>query len=69
MGLLARVLKTNGPTHGRPPCSSLSSQGDVVPMIPNFINNPSSAWNASFNPNQSNLPALVKLPSALFDLE
>jgi hypothetical protein len=29
MGLLAHVL--------RPPCSSLPSSGDVVPMVPNLI--------------------------------
>jgi hypothetical protein len=37
MGLLARVLGLSGPTHGRPPCSSLPSLGDMVPMVPNLI--------------------------------
>jgi hypothetical protein len=30
---------------------------------------PSSAWQGSFNPDQLDHPVLVKLPSALFDLE
>jgi hypothetical protein len=30
---------------------------------------PPSVWQASFNPNQPDLPALAKLPSALSDLE
>jgi hypothetical protein len=37
MGLLARALKPRGPTHGRLPCSSLVSPGDVVPMVPNPV--------------------------------
>jgi hypothetical protein len=28
-----------------------------------------SPWQTSFNPDQSNLPVLMKLPSVLFDLE
>jgi hypothetical protein len=37
MGLLVRSLRPSGLTHGRPPCSSLSSPGDVVPMVLNLI--------------------------------
>jgi hypothetical protein len=33
MGVLARVLRPSGLTHGRPPCSFLPSLGDVVPMV------------------------------------
>jgi hypothetical protein len=40
MDLLARALRLSGPTHGSPPCSSLLSPGDVVPMIPNLISSP-----------------------------
>jgi hypothetical protein len=56
MGLLTRVLRLSGSTHGRPHCSSLSSLGDVVPQ-------------ASFHLNQSDLLVLAKLLSALFNLE
>jgi hypothetical protein len=37
MGLLARVLGPSGMTHGRPPCSSLLSPQDLVPMVPNLV--------------------------------
>jgi hypothetical protein len=37
MGRLARALRSSGPTHGRPPCSSLPSLEDVVPMVQNLI--------------------------------
>jgi hypothetical protein len=37
MGLLTRVLRSSGPTHGRPPFPFLLSPGDVVPMIPNLV--------------------------------
>jgi hypothetical protein len=40
MGLLACVLRLSGPTHGSPPCSSLPSSGDVVPMVPNLVSSP-----------------------------
>jgi hypothetical protein len=58
MGLLARALRPSGPTHGGPPCSSLSSPGDVVSVVLNLVSSPPSAWQASFNPSQSDLPAL-----------
>jgi hypothetical protein len=37
MGVLARVLRPSGPTHGRPPCSILLSPQDLVPMVPNLV--------------------------------
>jgi hypothetical protein len=40
MDLLACVLWLSGMTHDRPPCSSLPSPGDVVPMVPNLISSP-----------------------------
>jgi hypothetical protein len=40
MGLLAQILRLSGPTHGRPPCSSLSSPVDLVPIVPNLISSP-----------------------------
>jgi hypothetical protein len=38
MGLLTHVLGPSGLTHGRSPCSSLLSLGDLVPMVPNLVN-------------------------------
>jgi hypothetical protein len=58
MGLLARALRPSWPTHGRPPCSSLPSPRDVVPMVPNLVSSPSSACQMSFNPSQPDLPTL-----------
>jgi hypothetical protein len=40
MGHLAYVLRTSGPTHGRPPYSFPLRLGDVVPMVPYLINSP-----------------------------
>jgi hypothetical protein len=37
MGHLAWILRPSGPTHGRPPYSSLLSPGDLVPMVLNLI--------------------------------
>jgi hypothetical protein len=37
MGLVARALRSSGPTHGRPPCSSLASLGDVVPIVQDLV--------------------------------
>jgi hypothetical protein len=38
MGLLARALRPSRSTHGSPPpCSSLLSLGDVVPMVSNLV--------------------------------
>jgi hypothetical protein len=37
MGLLARVLRSSGLIHGRPPYSFLPSLGDVVPMVQNLV--------------------------------
>jgi hypothetical protein len=38
MNLLACVLRPNMPTHDRPPCSSLPSPEDLVPIVLNLIN-------------------------------
>jgi hypothetical protein len=57
MGLLARVLRSSGLTHGRPPCSFWLSPGDVVPMVPNLISNPQMLYPVSFIPCQPTLPA------------
>jgi hypothetical protein len=38
MGLLAHVLRPSGTNHGRPPCSFRLSPGDVVPMVPDLVN-------------------------------
>jgi hypothetical protein len=40
MSLLAHALSPSGLTHGRSPCSSLSSTEDVVPMVPNLVSSP-----------------------------
>jgi hypothetical protein len=70
MGLLACVLRPSGLTHGSPPpCSSLSSSGDLVPMVPNLVSSPSSAWQAIFSLDYLHLPILLKLSITLFDLE
>jgi hypothetical protein len=37
MVLIARVLRSSGPTQGSPLCSSPLSPGDLVPMVPNLI--------------------------------
>jgi hypothetical protein len=37
MGLLARVLRSSGLTHGRHPYSFLPAPGGVVPMVPNLV--------------------------------
>jgi transposase InsO family protein len=37
MGLLSCALRPSGPTLGRPCCSSRSSLGDVVPMVPDLV--------------------------------
>jgi hypothetical protein len=37
MGILACALRPSGSTHGRPPCSSWLSLGDVVPMVPDRV--------------------------------
>jgi hypothetical protein len=69
MGLLACVLRPSGPTHGKSLCSFLSSPRDMIPMVPNLISRPLSAWQVSINPNQPDLPTLAKLPSALSNLK
>jgi hypothetical protein len=39
MVLLTRALSLSGSTHGSPPpCSSLSSLGDVVRIVPSLVN-------------------------------
>jgi hypothetical protein len=38
MVLLAHVLWLSGTNHGRPPCSFRLSPGDVVPMVPDLVN-------------------------------
>jgi hypothetical protein len=68
MGLLTRVLRLSGLTHGRPPCSFLPSSGDMVPLVPNLVSSPSDCKQALILVNQIFL-LLVKLPSALSDLE
>jgi hypothetical protein len=68
MGFLTRVLGSSGPTHGRPPCSSLSSPGHSTHGT-KPRQQPLSAWQVSYNPDQPDLPVLAMLPSALFDLE
>jgi hypothetical protein len=69
MGLLARVLRLSGPTHGRlllflSAKSRRLSTHDTKPD-----QQPSSAWQARFSLDYRDLPILAKLPSALFDLE
>jgi hypothetical protein len=55
MSLLARVLRSSGPTHG--------THGTKPRQWP------LSTWQTSFNPNQPDLPALAKWSSALSDME
>jgi hypothetical protein len=62
MGLLARVLRPSGPTHGRPPCSFLPSLGYVVPMVPKLGMPPLSSQNRS---TESTPPPLAILPGLL----
>jgi hypothetical protein len=61
MGLLACALRPSGPTHGRPPLflSAESKRCGTHGTKPHQW--PLSAWQASFNPSQSDLPALGKV--------
>jgi hypothetical protein len=69
MSLLDYVLRPSGLTHGRLPLfiSAKSRRRGIHGTKPRQW--PPSAWQVIFNPDQSVLPALVKLSSALFDLE
>jgi hypothetical protein len=69
MGLLARALRPSGLTHDRPPCSSLPSLGDVVPMVPNLISSPRVLGKRFLILVNQIFLLLVKLPSAPSDLE
>jgi hypothetical protein len=41
---VARVFWPSGPIHGRPPCSFSLIPVGVVPLVPNLISTPLSAW-------------------------
>jgi hypothetical protein len=69
MGLLAHALRPSGPTIGRPPCSSQPSPGDVVPMVPDFINRPRVLDKQALILVNQIFLLVVKLPSAPSDLE
>jgi hypothetical protein len=69
MGLLAHVLRPSGLTHGRPPLSLSTESRRRGTHGTKPCQQPSSAWQESFNPDQPNLTVLAKLSSVLFDLE
>jgi hypothetical protein len=57
MGLLARALRSSGPTHGSPLFLSVeSTRRGTHGTKPH--QQPPSAWQASFNPSQLDLPIL-----------
>jgi hypothetical protein len=69
MSLLACVLRSSGLTHGRTPCSFWPSQGDVVPMVANLISSPRVLGKRALILVNQIFLLLVKLSSALSDLE
>jgi hypothetical protein len=69
MGLLARSLRPSGPTHGRPPCSFRLSLADMVPMVPDLISSPRVLGKRALILVHQFFQLVVKLPSALSDLE
>jgi hypothetical protein len=64
MGLLARGLRPNEPTHGRPPIPLCQVQ-DAVPMVPNLV----SLLDASrrLTPKSSEMTLLDRLHSQLLE--
>jgi hypothetical protein len=68
MGIMARFLRPSGLTHGRPLFLCVESRRHGT-HVTKPHQQPLSAWQANFNPNQPDLSALVKLSSALSDLE
>jgi hypothetical protein len=68
MRLLTHVLRLSEPTHGSPLFLSVESRRCGIYGTKPIQQLP-SAWQASFNPDQSNLHVLMKLSSVLFDLE
>jgi hypothetical protein len=42
--VVAQVFWSSGPTHGGPPCSFSLSLVGVLPLVPNLISSPLSAW-------------------------
>jgi hypothetical protein len=66
MGLLAHALKPSGPTLGRPPYSDRPSLGDLVP---NLISSPRVFGKRALILINQIFLLVVKLLSALFELE
>jgi hypothetical protein len=69
MGLLARVLRPSGPTHGRPPLFLFVESRILVTHGTKPHQQPPSAWQAGFSLDYPDLLVLAKLPHALFDME
>jgi hypothetical protein len=67
MGLLARVLRTSGPTHGRPLYSSLQSPEDVVPMVPILVKHKSDKFILCFLMYPSMNHTLLELSITILD--
>jgi hypothetical protein len=67
MGLVARVFRLSGPTHGCPPCSFPLTPGGVVPMVPDLISShpPSECLASELHPYVLDLPVFMKLASVL----
>jgi hypothetical protein len=49
MGLLARIFRPSGPTHGRPPFSFSLSPASRVPMVTNLIKQAPRGWYSGFS--------------------
>jgi hypothetical protein len=58
MGLLARVIRPSGPTHGGPSYSFLSKSRWRGTYGTKPFQQPLSAWQASFDLEESSLPPL-----------
>jgi hypothetical protein len=69
MGLLVQALRPSGPTHGRTPCSSRPSVGDMVPTIPDLVSSPRVLGKRALIIVNNIFLLVVKLPSAPSDLE
>jgi hypothetical protein len=69
MGLLARVVRPSGPTHGRPPLFLSVESRRLGTHGTKPHQQPPSASQVSFGLDYPHLPDLAKLLSALFDLE
>jgi hypothetical protein len=57
---VASVFWPSGPTHGWPPCSFSPSLVRVVPLVPNLVSSPLSAWQVNLSSTVSCLEQLYE---------